>query len=148
MPFFKKAKTPPVSNPAHLAETREQIMQRRARDVIRTLQNHSPRAFEKLLSEVEQGDYTQARLTLRGLASIVDEGYIEPVLQVLETQSTSSHQTSQQALQEHPDALRILLRSGNRPEAIELYQKRTGVDWQTALAAIKDLEQKLAEGEA
>ncbi len=80
MPFFKKAKPSPASNSSQPVETREEIMQRRAREYIRTLQGHYPRAYEELLNEVEQGDYASARLTLRGLADIIDEGYIDAIL--------------------------------------------------------------------
>lgn len=82
MPFFNKKKPSPSSHPT---ETREEIMQRRAREYIKTLQKHAPRAFEELLSDVEQGNDAHARLTLRGLASIIDEGYIDPILQEFQT---------------------------------------------------------------
>ncbi len=84
MPFFKKAKPSPASNSSHSAETREEIMQRRAREYIKTLQNHYPRAYEELLSEVKQGDYARAKLMMRGLADIIDEGYIDAILQELQ----------------------------------------------------------------
>ena len=85
MPFFKKNKSSFVSHSSHPAETREEIMQRRAREYITTLQKHAPRAFEGLLSDVEQGNDAHARLTLRGLVDIIDEGYIDPILQELQT---------------------------------------------------------------
>ena len=37
-----------------------------------------------LPSEVENGDLARARLTLRELGSVVDEGYIDPILQELQ----------------------------------------------------------------
>jgi hypothetical protein len=96
-------------------------MQHRAREYIRTLQKHFPRAFEELLSEVKRGDHASVRLTLRGLVDIIDEGYIDSILQELQMQVAASRLSSQEALEENPNALRILLRSGNRSEAIELY---------------------------
>ena len=78
MSFLKRSK---ASSSSHPAETTEEIMRRRARGFITTLREHRPREFAQLLGEIEQGDLARARLTLRGLASIVDEGYIDPVLQ-------------------------------------------------------------------
>ena len=43
-----------------------------------------------LKPQIEQGDLARARLTLRGLASIVDEGYIDPILQQLQEQVADS----------------------------------------------------------
>lgn len=84
MPFFKK-RSSSMSDPSRPAETKEEIMQRRARGFIETLQKHYPRDFAKLTREVQGGDLASARLTLRGLSGIVDEGYIEPVIQQLQT---------------------------------------------------------------
>lgn len=148
MPFFRRPKPASVSASSQPTETREQIFQRRARDYIRTLQQQYSRDYERLLKEVESGDLARARLTLRSLSSVVDEGYIEPVLKEMQDQITAARLSNQNALDENPNALSILLRSGNRSEAIELYQRRTGVDWPAALAAIKDLEQKLAAEDA
>ena len=75
----------------------------------------------------------------------MDEGYIDPILQELQTQQPVSQISTREALEDNPDALRILLRSGNRVEAIELYQRQNGGSWRAALDAIKDLERKLAE---
>jgi predicted nuclease of restriction endonuclease-like RecB superfamily len=80
MPLFKKAITSIAFNSSHRVETREEISQHRAREHIRTLQKHYPRAYEELLNELEQGDYARARLTLRGLADIIDEGYFDSIL--------------------------------------------------------------------
>lgn len=41
---------------------------------------------QKLSSEVANGDLARARLTLRELASVVDEGYIDPIIQQLQAQ--------------------------------------------------------------
>jgi hypothetical protein len=119
-------------------------MNRRASEYLRTLQLHYPRDYERILNEVEHGDLARAKLTLRSLGSIVDEGYIESIISELQIQVASARLSYQEALHENPDALKILLLSGNRSEAIELYQQRTGVDWPEALAAIKDLERELA----
>lgn len=148
MPFFKRPVSSTVSKLSISAETPEEIMLRRARGFISTLQEHYPSTFAKLAREAEIGDLVGAALTLRGLSSIVDEAYIELVLQELQTQVAASRLSSQEALEDNPNALRIMLRSGNRSEAIALYQKRTGVDWQAALDAIKDLEQTLAREDA
>ena len=69
-------------------------MRRRARGFITTLREQRPREFGQLVSEIEQGDLARARLTLRGLASIVDEGYIDPVLQQLQEQVADSRLSS------------------------------------------------------
>jgi hypothetical protein len=86
MPFFRRTKSSSTSVPSTSAETLEQTMQRRAKEFILTLQRHYPREFAKLLHEVENGDLARATLTLRELGSIVDEGYIDPILQQLQTQ--------------------------------------------------------------
>jgi hypothetical protein len=91
MSFLKRSKASPSS---HLAETTEEIMQRRARGFITTVREQRPREFAQLLGELEQGDLARARLTLRELASIVDEGYIEPVLQQLQAQGADSRLSS------------------------------------------------------
>jgi hypothetical protein len=80
--FFRQKKSSAASVPS--SETSEEIMQRRANGFIATLQQHYPREFEKLLSQVRNGDLARAKLTLRGLGSIVDEGYIDPILQQLQ----------------------------------------------------------------
>jgi hypothetical protein len=148
MSFFrrKKSSPAPLSSGAH--ETLEEIMQRRARGILSDLQRYRPREFEALLSDVENGHIERARLTLRGLEGTVEQAYIEPVLQQLQAGAAASRSSTDEELEENPNVLRILLRSGNRQGAIELYQKRTGVSWQAALDAIKDLERKLAEEEA
>jgi len=87
MSFLKRAKASPSS---HLSETTEEIMQRRARGFITTLREHCPREFAQLLREIEQGDLARARLILRELGSIVDEGYIDPVLLQLQEQVANS----------------------------------------------------------
>jgi hypothetical protein len=120
----------------------EQTMERRAKEILYSLRKYRSREFEALLSDVENGYIERARLTLRGLGETVEQAYIEPVLQQLQAEVADSRAS---ALEEHPDALRLLLRSGNRHEAIELYQRQTGVDWQAALDAIKDMERKLDE---
>jgi hypothetical protein len=149
MPFYKKAKpTIPAASSVQAPETGEEIMQRRAKQLLSTLQQYYARDYARLLAQVESGDMARARLTLRALSgTIIDEAYIDPILQVLQTQGAAAQFSRQEALEENPDALRMFLRAGNRQEAIELYQQRTGVDWQTALDAIKDLEQKLAQEE-
>ena len=86
MSFLKRSKTS-ASSPS---ETTEEIMQRRAKGFITTLRGQCPREFGQLLSEIEQGDLAHARLTLRGLTSIVDEGYIDPILQQLQEQVADS----------------------------------------------------------
>jgi hypothetical protein len=93
MSFFRRPKSSQAANPSQPAETRAEIMQRRAREYIRTLQNSYPREYERLLSEVENDDLAQAQLTLRGLGSIVDEGYLEPVLQEMQEQVTAARLT-------------------------------------------------------
>jgi hypothetical protein len=44
---------------------------------------------------------------------------------------------------ENPDAVRILLRSDNKAEAIELYHDRTGVSWQEAKEAVDRMERDI-----
>ena len=86
MSFFRRKKSSNASLPSASSETVQETMQRRANEYIATLQHHYPREFAKLLGEVEQGDLIRAKLTLRELGSIVDEGYIDPILQQLQTQ--------------------------------------------------------------
>jgi hypothetical protein len=145
MSFFRRKKASSASVPSPSLEDINRTLQRRANEFISTLQQHYPRQFEKLLSEVETGDLARAKLTLRELGSIVDEGYIDPILQELQTQVAASQASTREALEDNPNALSILIRSGNRVEAIELYQKQTGESWQAALDAIKDLERKLKD---
>jgi hypothetical protein len=71
------------------------------------------------------------------------QAVVEAALQELEAQMATARDSQVAALEEHPHALTILLRSGNRQEAIELYQRRSGVSWQAALNAIKELERTL-----
>jgi hypothetical protein len=148
MPFFrrKKSSPAPLSSGAH--ETLEETMQRRARGILSDLQRYRPREFEALLNDVENGHIERARLTLRGLEGTVEQAYIEPILQQLQAGTAASRSSTGEGLEENPNALRILLRSGNRQEAIEFYQKRTGVSWQAALDAIKDLERRQVEEDA
>ena len=86
--FFKRrTKSSETNLPTTSSETIQETMQRRAKEYISTLQYHYPREYEKLVSEVENGDLARAKLTLRGLASIMDEGYIDPIIQQLQTQA-------------------------------------------------------------
>jgi len=82
--FRRQAKSPKNPQPSPSAESLQETMQRRARGYITTLQQHYPHEFAKLSSEVGQGDLAHARLTLRTLGSIVDEGYIETILELLQ----------------------------------------------------------------
>lgn len=148
MPLFRRSKPETASSSTQPAETREQLLLRRAREYLRTLQTHYPSDYERVLSEVEHVDLARVKLTLRSLGSIVDEGYIESIISEMQTRVASARLSYQNALHENPDALKILLRSGNRSEAIELYQHRTGVDWPEALTVIKDLERELAAEDA
>lgn len=144
MPFFRRKQKPPVVVPPEPAAVTE-VLQRRAGEILYNLRRYRPREFETLLSEVEHGHIERARLLLLSLGDLVEQAYIEPILQQLQAEVATSRASMSEALEENPRALRILLRSGNRQEAIELYQKRTGVDWQMALDAIKDLERRLTE---
>lgn len=145
--FFFRRKKSSASLPSPSSETKQETISRRAQRFIATVQQHYPREFATLLSEVEHGDLARARLLLRQLGSIVDEGYIEPILQQLQTQVDSSPFFTNAEREDHPDALDLLIRSGNRAEAIVLYQHQTGADWQAALVAIKDRERKLLEND-
>lgn len=84
--FQRRKKSTNASFPSTSSETVQETMQRRAKDYIATLQQHYPRDFAKLLSAVEHNDLSHAKLILRELGSIVDEGYIDPVIQQLQTQ--------------------------------------------------------------
>jgi len=84
--FRRQAKSPKSSQPSLAPESLQETMQRRAQGDLATLQQHYPREFAKLFSEVGQGDLARARLTLRELGSIVDEGYIEAILELLQAQ--------------------------------------------------------------
>lgn len=147
MPFFRRKQKPPIVVPPAPAAVTE-VLQRRAGEILSNLHRYREHEFEALLSEVENGHIERARFLLLSLGDLVEQAYIEPILQQIQAEVAASRASMSEALEENPHALRILLRSGNRQEAIELYQKRTGVDWQTALDAIKDLERKLAEEDA
>jgi hypothetical protein len=82
--FFFRRKALSIPGSSTSSEAVKEILQRRANGFIATLQQHYPREFEKLLIEVRSGDLASARLTLRALSDIVDEGYIEPILQQLQ----------------------------------------------------------------
>ena len=84
--FLFRGKKSTKSDPSASSESAQQTMQRRAKDYIATLQRHYPEEFESLLSAVEQNDLSRAKLILRGLSDIVDEGYIDPILQQLQAQ--------------------------------------------------------------
>src|SRR6266700_5077761 len=121
------------------------MTQNHVKEIIYSLQRYYPRVYEQVLSEVESGGFERAKRILRGMSGL--EGYVDLVLQQLTAQVTESRDSFWETLKENPDALRILIRSGNRSEAIELYHERTGEDWQASLDFIKSLEQKL-EAEA
>ncbi len=121
------------------------MTQNHVKEIIYSLQRYYPRVYEQVLSEVESGGFDRAKRILRGMSGL--EGYVDLVLQQLTAQVTESRDSFWETLKENPDALRILIRSGNRSEAIELYHERTGEDWQASLDFIKSLEQKL-EAEA
>ena len=121
------------------------MTQNHVKEIIYSLQRYYPRVYEQVLSEVESGGFDRAKRILRGMSGL--EGYVDLVLQQLTAQVTESRDSFWETLKENPDALRILIRSGNRSEAIELYHERTGEDWQASLDFIKSLEKKL-EAEA
>jgi len=123
------------------------MTQNHVKAIIYSLQRDYPRVYEQLLSEVESGGYDRAQRILLGMSGLVGEGYVDLVLEHLTAQVTESHVSLWEPLKENPDALRILIRSGNRSEAIELYHERTGEDWQASLDFIKSLEKQL-EAEA
>jgi len=123
------------------------MTQNHVKEIIYSLQRYYPRVYEQVLSEVESGGFDRAKQILYGMSGLVGEGYVDLVLQQLTAQVTESHVSFWEALKENPDALRILIRSGNRSEAIELYHERTGEDWQASLDYIKSLEKRL-EAEA
>jgi hypothetical protein len=91
------------------------MTQNQVKEIIYSLQHYYPRAYEQVLS------------------GLVGEGYVDLVLQHLTAQVSESHVSVWETVQENPDALGILIRSGNRSEAIELYHERTGEDWQASL---------------
>src|SRR6266568_9231392 len=123
------------------------MSQNHVKEIIYSLQRYYPRAYEQVLSEVESGEFDRAKRILHGMSGLVGEGSVDLVLEHLTAQVSESHVSVWETLQENPDALRILIRSGNRSEAIELYHERTGEDWQASLDFIKNLEQNL-EAEA
>jgi len=123
------------------------MSQNHVKEIIYSLQRYYPRAYEQVLSEVESGGCDRAKRILQGMSGLVGEGYVDLVLEHLTAQVTESRVSLWEMLKENPDALRILIRSGNRSEAIELYHERTGEDWQASLDCIKSLEKQL-EAEA
>lgn len=123
------------------------MMQNQVKEIMYALQRSSPRVYEQVLREVEAGGFERAKRLLHGMSGLVGEGSVDLVLQHLTAQVSESHVSWWETLQENPDALRILIRSGNRSEAIELYHERTGEDWQASLDFIKGLE-KQPEAEA
>src|SRR5947207_2820898 len=123
------------------------MTQNQVKEIIYALQRYYPRVYEQVLSEVKSGGFDRAKRLLHEMSGLVGEGYVDLVLQHLSAQVTESHVSWWETLKENPDALRILIRSGNRSEAIELYHERTGEDWQASLDFIKSLEKNL-EAEA
>ena len=109
------------------------MTQNQVKEIMYSLQRHYPRAYEQVLSEVESGEFDRAKRILQGMSGLVGEGPVDLVLQHLTARASESHVSVWETLQENPDALRILIRSGNRSEAIELYHERTGEDWQASL---------------
>ena len=124
--------------------TRDPILQQGAMEHLRTIRLRFPEQYEQLLRAVEAGDIQRARLGLRSLSKLYEEAYVEPMLAELRTQLAEANFVYQDALASHPEGIQILLRSGNRSEAVELYQAQTGVSWSEALAAIQELERQLA----
>jgi len=114
------------------------------KEIVHSLQRDYPRVYEQVLREVESGEFERAKQLLHGMSG---ESSIDLVLEHLTAQVTESRVSWWETLKENPDALRILIRSGNRSEAIELYHERTGEDWQASLDFIKSLEKQL-EAEA
>lgn len=123
------------------------MMQNHVNEINFSLQRDYPRVYEQVLSAIESGGFDRAKRILLGMSGLVGEGYVDLILQHLTAQVTELHVSLWETLKENPDALRILIRSGNRSEAIELYQERTGEDWQASLDFIKSLEKQL-EAEA
>jgi hypothetical protein len=117
------------------------------KEIVYTLQRSHPRVYEQVLREVESGEVERAKRLLLGMSGLVGEGDVDLVLQHLSAQVIESHISWWETLKENPEALRILIRSGNRSEAIELYHERTGAEWQASLEFIKSLEKQL-EAEA
>jgi hypothetical protein len=116
------------------------MTQNKVKEIMYSLQRYYPRTYEQVLSEVESGEFDRAKRILHGMSGLVGEGSVDLVLEHLTAQVSESHVSVWETLQENPDALRILIRSGNRSEAIELYHERTGEDWQASLDFIKNLE--------
>jgi hypothetical protein len=124
------------------------MSQNHVKEIIYSLQRDYPRVYEQVLREVESGGFERAQRLLHGMSGLVAEGDVDLVLEHLTAQVTESHISFWETLKENPDALSILLRSGNRSEAIELYHERTGEDWQASLDFIKSLEKQLEAEDA
>src|SRR6266568_8584735 len=93
------------------------MTQNQVKEIIYSLRRYYPRAYEQVLSEVESGGFDRAKQILHGMSGLVGEGYVDLVLQQLTAQVTESRVSFWETLKENPDALRILIRSGNRSEA-------------------------------
>lgn len=122
-------------------------MHNRLDEMAHAIRRYYPREFESLMREIEYGQRERARQLLRSMSTFIEEGYSEALIQHLATQMEASSTSAREALRDNPDALRILLRSGNKSEAIEFYHERTGEDWQACLHFINALEKNL-EAEA
>lgn len=118
-------------------------MRGRLEELVYSLQRYYPLKFESLMREIENGHRDRARQILREMGTFVEEGYHDALLQHLTGTVTNASISTRSALWENPDALRILIRSGNKSEAIELYHERTGEDWKACLDFINALEKKL-----
>lgn len=119
------------------------MTQNQVKEIVYALQRYYPHVYEQVLREVESGGFDRAKQLLRGMNGLVGEGYVDLVLQHLTAQVTESRVSLWETLKENPDALRILIQSSNRSEAIELYHERTGEDWQASLEFITSLEKNL-----
>ena len=122
--------------PMSFAERDEHLKQRRA-EIIQQLQGYS--RFEELTRHIEKGNKDEAVRIVRESGQ-VEWGEVEAVVTQLEKDVRNSHASAMQALYENPDAVRILLRSNNKAEAIELYHDRTGVSWQEAKETVDRME--------
>ncbi len=120
-------------------------MLHRAQEIIHQLQNS--KRFGEIIHQLEAHNTPGAIRIIQEIGHL-EYAYAEIVANQLAQDILASHLSAKEALYENPNALRILIRSDNKAEAIELYHDQTGVSWQEAKNAIDRLEIELQKESA
>jgi ribosomal protein L7/L12 len=142
--FYRLLRSSTRSSPQSLKE-REVYMANRSEELIHQLQSSS--RFEEFTHKIEGGDKYGAMKLLREDGRI-EQGEVEAVVDQLTKNMRASQLATNQALYTNPNAIKLLLRSDNKAEAIKLYHVQMGVGWQEAKEAVDRLEMELKKEQA